>query len=69
MSSGKDDFTERYGGMRFGETDKQLKERMAEIDETMTRLKNGFVYGDDGDPLTHRLLELKNVSSDDEFEA
>jgi hypothetical protein len=68
MGRGKDEFLRRYGGLRIGETQAQLKDRMAEIDEIMTRLKNGFVTGDDLDPLTRRLCDLKGISFDDDDE-
>jgi len=68
MGRGKDEFLDRYGALRLGESEKQLRSRMSEIDEIMALLKNGLSPLNQIEKYQRRLCELKGISFDDDAE-
>ena len=60
MSASKEKFISHYGGFRFGESQEQLKQRMARIDAIHAKVKAGQVKASD----IEELAELRG--EDDE---
>jgi hypothetical protein len=56
-----DDFFRLTGGFRNGETEEQLKERIAEIVALETRLKAGGLETIEIERITQRLRQLKQI--------
>jgi len=61
MSVTKDQFIDRYGGFRFGETEQQTQARIARIDALYDLIKQGKATPDDIDELS----ELRGAFVDD----
>jgi 2,3-bisphosphoglycerate-independent phosphoglycerate mutase len=62
MGRSKDEFLHRYGGLRLGETEVQLRARMAEIDQLEVDIKAGRVNFSELESVQRRLCELKGES-------
>jgi hypothetical protein len=64
MGRTKDDWIERTGGFRVGESPEQFKARVAEIERLEAEFRRPELSGDDREKVQRRLCDLKGIDFD-----
>jgi hypothetical protein len=68
MGQAKDDFIERTGGFRSGETRDDFQKRVSRIDELETQLRSGTLRMRDLEKVQRELCSLKGIDFDSDEE-
>jgi len=68
MSRSKDDFIERTGGLRLGESDEDFRKRVVEIDRLTTSLVSGKLNLSEVESVQRKICTLKGIDFDSDNE-
>ena len=68
MGRAKEDFIQRTGGFRVGESEADFHKRVAEIDRLTESLKSGKLKLSEVEPTQRRICELKGIDFDSDDE-